>query len=104
MPTHGEYVAGKGWYSAVHNGYFDKADKIGRIVEAPKVHSGHAAEVAAWGRKNTFQQDPQMERMIALRDSDKPRDQSAFDSLIKNPSLRTSLAGYEAQKAGEDAS
>lgn len=95
-PRHGDYDPGKGWYSDVTKGWHSDPKKIGRVINAPSVE--HLRGEFDRMNKPGFQPQSQLERLIALRDSDRADDRAKFEK-IAHGSTRVALHDYEAAKA-----
>jgi hypothetical protein len=99
MPAHGEFDARRGWYSAVTNAWHNQPGKIGQLVQSDVDPEGKRAEWERMNRPaNAFEPNPQMERLIQLRDSGRSEERSQFDKLAAG-GLRMSLAAYEKDRA-----
>jgi hypothetical protein len=96
MPNHGEYDPGRGWYSAVHGGWLNDPKKIGRVVAAPDVEHKRGEYERMTTRD--FKAQPHLDRLLELRDSDRPDDRAKFDSVMRG-SARMTLHDYEAAKS-----
>lgn len=103
-PTHGTYDAAKGgWYDSSRRAWVAKSEQLGGVIAAPELEDRHRAEFKRLSQRGKpFAADPQMERLIALRESDKTEERQRFDQLA-NGTLRMTLHDYEARKAGTGA-
>lgn len=93
MPNHGDHDPAKGWYSAPLRGWVNSPDKIGSTVPAPDVEHKRGE---MW-TKPAFKPQEQLDRLIALRDSDRPDDRQKFERIAKGRT-RLTLRDYEAAK------
>ena len=100
MATHGEYDATRGWFSTITNRWHKDPSKIG-TVRPEYVPS--ALDREDWARmqakaRGDFRTDPQMDKLISLRDSDRPEDRAKFERIATGRTAMT-LGRYENAKA-----
>lgn len=97
---HGQYEAGLGWYDSAIKAWVDKPHKLSPVVPktARELTESDRAQVAAWGHRQTFKPNEQMEGLIRLRDSERQEEREQFQRIAKG-STRMHLHDYEAAKA-----
>lgn len=96
---HGEFVPGKGWYDANNRWWRDNPQSIGALVEPPKPSAAAREEFERQQAKarGDFKPNPQMERLIELRDSDRPDDRAKYERIAHGTTAMT-LGRYETAK------
>ncbi|QLD11375.1 hypothetical protein [Microbacterium oleivorans] len=96
MPQHGEYRAGVGFYDSTIKGWVKDPAKLPEVIgDRTKLPTS----VPDWvsGKARSFKENPQMERLIQLRDSDKADDRAKYEAVAKG-NLRMAVGNYEQAK------
>lgn len=101
-PKHGDHDPEHGWYSEPRKGWISDPSKIGRVVdnrppEPSQAQKDQYASSKMSGNK-FYDESPELEKLIKLRDSDRAEDRQAFASIATG-TTRISLGLYEQQKA-----
>lgn len=103
-PQHGDHDPAKGWYSANTNGWHLDPAKIGTYSPQRQPTDFERQEFAQskWARNGraAFQPVPELEKLIQLRDSDRPDDRAKYDRLAVGR-RRMHVHDYEAAKSVE---
>ena len=101
-PTHGDYDPSKGWYSAHTKAWHNDPKKIGTYTPPLSAEDvQHLRGEYDRMTKRTFKAQPQLDRLIKLRDSDRPDDRAKFEQIAKG-GTRMTLHDYEAAKGAAE--
>lgn len=104
-PQHGEHDPARGWYSANTKAWHSDPTKIGQWTPRREVSEYERQEFArskwATNGKAAFQPVPELDRLLALRDSDRADDRAKYEGLVSG-TRRMQLHDYEAAKASAE--
>ena len=104
-PQHGDYDPQYGWFDASRGGWIRDPSKLGR--EVPGQRAVTEQDRIDYQRQQArlrgeFRPDATLDRLLALRDSDRADDRARFEQLARG-STRVSLQQYERAKAEHEA-
>ncbi|MDQ1122161.1 hypothetical protein [Microbacterium trichothecenolyticum] len=98
MPNHGDYSPAKGWYDSTTKAWHATPDKLTRVDPGKPIDDATRAQFDGWAGDEAVKRDPEMDRLIALRDSDRPDERQRFEKAVDS-GLRMRLGMYEQQLA-----
>lgn len=97
-PIHGEYRPGMGFYDSGRGGWIKDAAKLTDVTTGRALTQGDRDQVAGWGKRKSFKPNPQIERLLQLRDSDRSEERQTYQRMVAG-SMRIQVRDYEARKA-----
>lgn len=97
MPNHGDHNPAKGWYDSFTKAWHSSPDKISRIDPGKPITDTTRAQFDSWTGDAAVKRDPELDRLIAMRDSAHLDERQRYEQAVANSGLRLKVGVYEQQ-------